>query len=318
MNEHPLSNQDFLTYLSGLITEHLADQNFGAKELAQLAGISQRRLCGKLRTIVNKSASLYIRESRLKKALEILKRDDVPVAEVAYKVGFGSATYFNKCFHEFFGWPPGKIRNGEYDYLKSSSPHKKLSEAFTGKKFMRTSINLAEFLLTVLILLIFVYLLIIQKSSGINLVLTEKEPEISLAVLPFRNLSDSVAIQYFLDGLRDEIFTYLCKIQNLRITSRISVDKFRGESASASEMGKKLHVRFVVTGSGQKYNNYYLLRVQLTEVRRDKQLWAASYKKDIRETKDIYKIQNQIATSIASELNATIKPEDKKEAKDPL
>ncbi len=113
MVEHQLHNQTFIESLTELIHANLGDENFGAKELAEAAGLSQRKLSQNLRSIKKSSVSRFICETRLRKALELLLEADMTAAEVAYKVGFGSATYFNKCFHDFFGYPPGKMRKGE-------------------------------------------------------------------------------------------------------------------------------------------------------------------------------------------------------------
>ena len=50
---------------------------------------------------------------RLQKALELLRDGIYTVAEVGYKVGFNSPVYFTKCFHEYFGYPPVKVKRGD-------------------------------------------------------------------------------------------------------------------------------------------------------------------------------------------------------------
>jgi tetratricopeptide (TPR) repeat protein len=65
------------------------------------------------------------------------------------------------------------------------------------------------------------------------------------------------------------------------------------------------------TGSGQKYGNTFRVRVQLIAVRKERHLWVESYDKEIKETKDIFRVQSQIAQSIAEELKAIITPEEK-------
>jgi transcriptional regulator GlxA family with amidase domain len=46
----------------------------------------------------------------LKKAKEFLLNEDIKISEISYRVGFGSPTYFSKCFHEYFGVAPGELR----------------------------------------------------------------------------------------------------------------------------------------------------------------------------------------------------------------
>ena len=77
------------------------------------------------------------------------------------------------------------------------------------------------------------------------------------------------------------------------------------------EIAKKLNVNYIVEGSGQKYGNKFVLRVQLIAANNEKHLWGKSYEQEIHETSDIINIQSEIAQSIAAELKATITPEEK-------
>jgi TolB-like protein len=132
-----------------------------------------------------------------------------------------------------------------------------------------------------------------------------KHLEKSIAVLPFKNLSNIIDNQYFIDVMMEEILTNLCRIHALRVISRTSVEQFRDGTRSASEIGKKLDVDYLVEGSGQKYGNKFVLRVQLIAVHNERHLWAESYEQEIMETSDIYKLQSRIAQEIAAELKAT-------------
>ena len=77
--------------------------------------------------------------------------------------------------------------------------------------------------------------------------------------------------QYFIDGVMEEILTNLSRIHDLRVVSRTSVEQFRESKTPTSEIAKKLHVDYVVEGSGQKYGNSLSLRVQLIDASKDKQ-----------------------------------------------
>jgi TolB-like protein/Tfp pilus assembly protein PilF len=108
----------------------------------------------------------------------------------------------------------------------------------------------------------------------------------------------------------DEIFINLSKIHDLRVVSRTSVEQFRNTGKSIPEIAKKLNVNFIVEGSGQKYYNILRLRVKLIDTSSDRQIWAGSYEQEIYETKDLFKMQSEVAQTIASELNATITLEE--------
>ena len=49
----------------------------------------------------------------MKKSMEMLQNETFTVSEVAFKVGFGSPAYFNKCFREYFGYTPGEVRKAD-------------------------------------------------------------------------------------------------------------------------------------------------------------------------------------------------------------
>jgi TolB-like protein len=111
----------------------------------------------------------------------------------------------------------------------------------------------------------------------------------------------------------EEILNNLQKISDFsRVLSRNSVEQFRNNTTkSMPEIAKKLNVNYIVEGSGQKYGNKFVLRVQLIVANNEKHLWSKSYDREIRETSDIINIQSQIAQSIAAELKATMTPEEK-------
>ncbi len=134
----------------------------------------------------------------------------------------------------------------------------------------------------------------------------------SIAVLPFFNDSPSDSNQYFINGIMEEVLNNLQKIKDFRVLSRTSTDQYKGAARpTIPEIAKKLGVSYIVEGSGQKYGNSFRLRVQLIAGNNERHLWAESYEKEIRGTKDIYDTQSQIAQSIAEELKAIITPEEK-------
>jgi TolB-like protein len=137
--------------------------------------------------------------------------------------------------------------------------------------------------------------------------------EKSIAVLPFRNDSPNDSTTYFLDGVMEEILSNLQKISDFsRVLSRNSVEQYRNNtSKSTPEIAKALGVNYIVEGSGQKYSNKFVLRVQLITGKNERHLWAKSYDREIQQTTDIISVQSEIAQSIAGELKTTVTPEEK-------
>jgi TolB-like protein len=139
-----------------------------------------------------------------------------------------------------------------------------------------------------------------------------EELEKSIAVLPFFNDSEDQENTYFINGIMDEVLINLQTIKDLRVVSRSSVEQYRDPSRPTSpEIARKLNVNFLVEGSGQKYGNTFVLRVQLLEAAKDKHLWGESYEQRIDDIDDIIRIQSQIADAIAHKLMVIITPEEK-------
>jgi TolB-like protein/Tfp pilus assembly protein PilF len=139
-----------------------------------------------------------------------------------------------------------------------------------------------------------------------------KSVEKSIAVLPFKNDSSNDSTTYFTDGVTEEILTDLQTVKDIRVISRTSVEQFRGPTKlTIPEIAKKLGVNYIAEGSGQKYGNTFRLRVQLIRAAKESHLWAKSYEKEIKDAKDIFSIQSEIAQSIAGELKAVITPQEK-------
>ncbi len=139
-----------------------------------------------------------------------------------------------------------------------------------------------------------------------------RELEKSIAVLPFINESPLIVINSFINGIMEEVLNNLQTIKDFRVLSRTSVEQFRNTTKSIPEIARELEVNYIVEGSGQKIGNNFRLRVQLIRAKgKEAHLWAKSYEQEILETKDIFKIQSQIAQAIAAELKAIITPEEK-------
>ena len=103
------TGNDFLSKVTGIIEENISNERFGVSELAQETGMSRSNLLRKIQKVTKLSVSQFIRQVRLKKAMEILRQSSSTVSEVSYKVGFSSTSYFVKCFHDYYGYPPGEV-----------------------------------------------------------------------------------------------------------------------------------------------------------------------------------------------------------------
>ena len=133
-------------------------------------------------------------------------------------------------------------------------------------------------------------------------------PGKSIAVLPFRNLSDEKENAYFADGVQNEVLTDLATIADLKVISRTSVMQYKSDVArNLREIGQQLGVAHIVEGSVQRSGNRVRVNAQLLDARTDGQLWAQTYDRDLA---DVFAIQSEIAKSIADQLQARLSPSE--------
>ena len=106
----PLSLDDrFLLRMRRLIDEHLADSDFGVEQLGEAIGMSRAQLYRKTKALTNYSPVELIRNTRLKRAQQMLAQGDETIAQVAYQVGFTAPSYFTKCYKDYFGEMPNEL-----------------------------------------------------------------------------------------------------------------------------------------------------------------------------------------------------------------
>lgn len=101
----------FLQKVINQVEINMGDENFGMPDLCKALNMSRSNLFRKLKALTGKSATQLIRNIRLEKGKELLETSDLTVSEVAYQVGFGSASYFSRMFLKSFGITPTEVRN---------------------------------------------------------------------------------------------------------------------------------------------------------------------------------------------------------------
>lgn len=96
----------FLIDLKQLMEKHLGDEYFGVEQMADAMAMSRRTLGRKLSAITGQAPVKFIRAYRLERGLQMLKQKSATVREVALRTGFGSSSYFTKCFKDHYGYSP--------------------------------------------------------------------------------------------------------------------------------------------------------------------------------------------------------------------
>jgi TolB-like protein/AraC-like DNA-binding protein/Tfp pilus assembly protein PilF len=297
-----LPESDFLIELTAVVEKNIANEQFGVSELADEMNMSRSNLLRKVKKETKLSVSQLINQVRLKRAMELLRKTSLNVSEVSHQVGFNSTSYFIKCFREYYGYPPGEV--GKRDTttpaetaIVPESNHE-LPVAHRQKKTRLVSIGSV-----VVILAIAIAGYVFLPGTNHN----GKGPEKSIAVLPFKNDSNDSSNVYLVNGLMEATLNNLQKIQDLRVISRTSVEKYRNASRSIPEMAKELNVKYFVEGSGQKLGDRIVLNIQLIDGETDKHLWSKQYR---REAKDIFELQQEVAKNITQEIEVIITPEE--------
>ena len=163
---------------------------------------------------------------------------------------------------------------------------------------------------TILIGLVVLLFVLIPVSVYIasNITLSKETIEDkSIAVLPFKYLSDDLDKQYLADGLMDAVLTNLSKIKDLRVVSRTSVEQYRESDKTSKVIGQEQNVSYVLEGSFQKENNVVRLILQLIKTRDENHVWSNIYD---RQWKDIFIVQSEVAETVATQLEAIITPQE--------
>jgi adenylate cyclase len=122
---------------------------------------------------------------------------------------------------------------------------------------------------------------------------------VSIAVLPFVNMSADPDQEYFSDGLSEELINQLVKIKSLRVAGRTSSFVFKGKTDDLRSIGNKLGVNHVLEGSVRKAGQRLRITAQLISCRDGFHLWSDTYD---RRLDDVFAIQDEVAAAVAKSL----------------
>jgi serine/threonine protein kinase/tetratricopeptide (TPR) repeat protein len=130
----------------------------------------------------------------------------------------------------------------------------------------------------------------------------------SLAVLPLVNLSRDPEQEYFADGMTEALIADLSKIGSLRVISRTSIMRYKGERKSLPSIAGELNVAAVVEGSVLRSGNKVRVTAQLIRAADDRHLWAESYERDLE---DLIGVQRDVARAVATEIKGALTTQEK-------
>lgn len=121
---------------------------------------------------------------------------------------------------------------------------------------------------------------------------------VTIAVLPFANLSGEPSEEYLSDGMTEEVITCLSKlsVDNLHVIARTSAMHFKQSGKGLTEIGRELHTDYVLEGSVRRSGGHVRVTAQLINVRDQTHIWADNYDSDL---KDVIAVQEQISEAVA-------------------
>ncbi|MGB5675473.1 MAG: tetratricopeptide repeat protein, partial [Gemmatimonadota bacterium] len=125
----------------------------------------------------------------------------------------------------------------------------------------------------------------------------------AIVVLPFVNMSDDAANEYFSDGISEELLNLLAKIPELRVISRSSAFYFKGKGVNLVDVTRELNVTHVLEGSVRKVGNQVRITAQLIDANTDTHLWSETYD---RELENIFDVQDEISKAIVEALKGSL------------
>src|SRR5688572_28158455 len=118
----------------------------------------------------------------------------------------------------------------------------------------------------------------------------------TLAVFPFRNLSEENTQNLFADGIGEQLASDLAKFNHISIISYYSTHNYHLTFSELREMKKMMHLDYVLTGSVRIINQKLRLNVQLINTENGETIWTETYVHYL--TRDIYDIQEEIINQV--------------------
>lgn len=130
----------------------------------------------------------------------------------------------------------------------------------------------------------------------------------SIAVLPFSNMSDDKAQDYFADGLSEDVITDLSKISGLFVVARNTSFQYRGESLNLVEVGRKLGVQYILEGSVRRSRDQVRINAQLIDAATGGHIWAERYDGVLA---DVFSVQDKVTNQILGALKLQLTPTER-------
>ena len=140
----------------------------------------------------------------------------------------------------------------------------------------------------------------LQEESG-GALPQSRPVSISIAVLPFANLSSTRENEYFSDGITEDIIAQLSKIVGLKVIARTSAMRYKNTDKDLVQIGHELGVNTLLEGSVRREGNRVRIVGSLVDVETRRELWAETYDRGMD---DVLAVQGEVSQHIATTLKA--------------
>ncbi len=315
MNGMNHTEEQFLQKITEIIDANLHNEQFGVSQLALAMGMNRITLHRKITQAAGISISQFICQVRLKKAFQLLKQNSTTISEVAYQCGFNSATYFSKCFHDFYGYPPGEAKN-HLTLEETEKPEKERTE--TENPEVRPAFK-KRWAKEVFVIAIALVAIIVSSEVFFFRPFTKEKTssENTVAIIPFVNDSGE-EFAPFTTWMGIEIGNKLSKIDNMLVVPQSTTETFRDSKKSNRDIARELMVDHILRGRTIKTGEKILLNVELLEAKTGNAVFTEMYERNLDETKDadlqrIFEICGDVVLQISEALKTELTAEEKKQ-----
>jgi TolB-like protein/AraC-like DNA-binding protein len=302
------SDETLIEKFDYLIDKNLENSSFSVDDVCLDLGISRSQLHRILTEQTELSTTLYIRKKRLEKAKHLLSTTNLRISEITDMVGINSHANFSKYFIEEFNVSPT-------DFRKQIQKQEKLADnldepisvqelpAFTENQLEistpKKPVSLKVYFFVILGFLatfglIYYLNFRIEKHQS-----SSESIENSIAILPFKNLGDTTN-SYFSEGVMEQIHSSLSSLNDLKIISTTSSNKYANIQKTIPQIAQELHVNYLLQGSVLQVEKQVRITVELISAKDGRVVWSKNFEGD---TKNIFSYMSTVSKEVASELD---------------
>jgi TolB-like protein/DNA-binding winged helix-turn-helix (wHTH) protein/tetratricopeptide (TPR) repeat protein len=174
--------------------------------------------------------------------------------------------------------------------------------AAPGKRPVLWRVNGTWALVVLALLVAIIYLIDSGFFDQVPKLDRESAEGVSIAVLPFTNLSDDKGSEYFSDGLSEEIMSRLARVSGLLVVARTSAFSFKGSNKDSRTITNELKVSHLIDGSVRKDGDRLRVNAQLIDSG-GFQVWSKTYTGVLE---DVFSLQDTIANDIVSQVRPSL------------